>query len=222
MFKSFLQFHHIFPLGSSTLLQRTLPTNAKQGTDDSLTAERRVTTDGVTRDLPRPFLVVATQNPYDYHGTYPLPDSQLDRFLMRLSLGYPDRDAERDILRQPEGQPAMPAQVADVEALARAIAAVERVVVSPEVEDYLLDLVWTTRADERLLRGVSPRGAQALFRASRAHAALHGRGFVIPEDVRNLAVPVLAHRIVGRAVATDSMGGASVIRAILDELATPR
>lgn len=182
-------------------------------------AEGRVTVDGTTHALPHPFLVIATQNPYDFHGTYPLPDSQLDRFLMRITLGYPERDDERDILRQRGGHAALPSAVTSLDALRGLCALVEDVKVDPVVEEHLLDLVWLTRSDARLLRGASPRGAQALHRAARARAIVQGRDFVLPEDVRDLAVPVLGHRVVARGAAD---GGDAVIDAILHELAPPR
>jgi MoxR-like ATPase len=181
--------------------------------------EGHVTVDGTTRALPRPFVVLATQNPYDVHGTFPLPESQLDRFLVRVSLGYPSREDERRIVRQRTEAAPLGGPVLGTDALLAELAAVASVSVADEVEDYLLDLVWLTRSDNRLLRGVSPRGAQALHRACRAHARVEGRAFVIPEDVRALAVPVLGHRVVARAGAG---GGADVIAGMLDELTPPR
>ncbi|MCB9679903.1 MAG: MoxR family ATPase [Alphaproteobacteria bacterium] len=181
-------------------------------------AEGSVTVDGISHPLPRPFLVVATQNPYDLHGTYPLPDSQLDRFLLRLSLGYPSRDDERLVLRQVQGRAPTTSAVVDPATLLALAARVEAVRMSVEVEDHLLDLVWATRGDARLLRGVSPRGAQALHRASRALALVRGRSFVLPEDVRELAVPVLGHRVVSR---TSVDGGDAVIAALVHDLPPP-
>ncbi len=181
--------------------------------------EGQVTVDGTSRPLPRPFLVVATQNPFDLHGTFQLPDSQLDRFLMRLSLGYPDRATERAILkhaRRPVPDTVM--QPPQLEALAsRAMAAQ----VPELVEEYLLDLVVATRSDARFVRGVSTRGAQALHRAVRARAFLAGRRYAVPEDVRDLAVPVLAHRVLVRSVGLEGDGGILALRALLDELPRP-
>jgi len=161
--------------------------------------EHSVSVDGVSHPLPSPFMVVATQNPHEYCGTFPLPDSQLDRFLIRLSMGYPDREAERSVLRaggfrQAQLEPAM--SEAD---LLQLFEQVESVVVHAAVEDHLLDLVEATRTDSRFLRGVSTRGAESLFRAIKALALVRGRRFCIPEDVRELAVPVLAHRVLARA-----------------------
>lgn len=181
--------------------------------------EGAVTVDGTTHPLPRPFTVLATQNPYDLHGTFPLPDSQLDRFLLRLSLGYPSRTEERRIVRQPMVGSEPLSAVVTLEALQAEVATVETITVPTEVEDYLLDLVWLTRSDNRLLRGVSPRGAQALHRAGRAYARVKGREFVVAEDIRRLAVPVLGHRVIGRASVG---GGPEVVACMLEELTPPR
>lgn len=160
--------------------------------------ERRVSVDGCSHELPVPFMVIATQNPHEYTGTFALPESQLDRFLVRLSMGYPDREAEREVLRAGGFRRAIVEPALSPDELHRLLAAPASVTVHQEVEDYLLDLVTLTRSDSRLLRGVSTRGAEALYRASRALALVRGRDFVIPEDVRELAVPVLAHRIIAR------------------------
>ena len=178
-------------------------------------AEAQVTVDGISMPLPEPFLVIATQNPYDHHGTFALPDSQLDRFLMRLSMGYPDREAERAVLRS--GRTARAETVTDPGSLAHLVAAVERVSVSEPVEDYLLDLVRTSREDPRLVRGVSTRGARALLHATRAAAAIHGRTWAIPDDVQQVAVPVLAHRVLARR-RSEEVG---VIEQLLEEVRVP-
>lgn len=161
--------------------------------------ERAVTVDGITWPLPRPFLVVATQNPFDFHGTFPLPDSQLDRFLARVSMGYPDREAERQVLRSGGLRHAHPTEILTPDETLNLMDRVEEVQVHPEVEDYLLDLVARTRQDDRLVRGVSPRGSEALLRACRALALVRHRDHVLPDDVRELVVPVWAHRVVPRA-----------------------
>ncbi len=177
--------------------------------------EGQVTVDGVCRQLPRPFLVIATQNPFDHHGTYALPDSQLDRFLLRLSMGYPDREAERAVLRQAD-RPQVES-VIDPAGVLQLRANAEAVQVAEPVEDYLLDLVRRTRADARLVRGVSTRGAKALYRAARAHALLEGRAYVVPEDVRRLAPHVLSHRILAR----HRDGEVDAITDLLDEVPLP-
>jgi len=185
-------------------------------------SEGQVTCDGQTRALPRPFLVVATQNPFDSHGTFNLPDSQLDRFLMRLHVGYPDREAEREVLRTSGTSRRIAESVLTLDEVSALMAVASTTAVAPEVEDYLLDLTRCTRTDARLLRGVSTRGAQALYAAVRAYALVKGRGYVIPEDVRDLAGPVLAHRVLPRSSGISGDAGAAAIHGILDELPAPR
>ncbi len=160
-------------------------------------SERKVSVDNVTYDLPDPFLVIATQNPLEHHGTYPLPESQLDRFLVRLSIGYPDQSVERDILLERRGGN----PVYDLEPLLgegeflELQKRAEKIQMSETIADYMLAIVDATRTDQRIRIGVSTRGALALSAASRALAMVEGRDFVIPDDVRELAVPCLAHRI---------------------------
>ena len=161
--------------------------------------ERCVSVDGTTHALPSPFLVVATQNPHDYTGTFPLPESQLDRFLLRLSMGYPEREAERQVLRSGGFRRTQVEPAVDAAELAELMSQAAVVSVHEQVEDYLLELVARSRADTRLVRGASTRGAEALYRACKALALVRGRDFVIPEDVRELAVPALAHRVIPRA-----------------------
>jgi MoxR-like ATPase len=178
--------------------------------------EGQVTVDGTTHALPRPFVVLATQNPFDHHGTYPIPESQFDRFAVQLSLGYPGREDERALLRRAGSRP-VAARVLDPEGWARLAAEVDRVAVPAPVEDYLLDLVASTRRGGRLVRGVSTRGAQALYRVVRGYALIKGRSFAIPEDVRDVAVPVLGHRVVARG----ADAGATAILTLLDEIPAP-
>ncbi|MFO0852158.1 MAG: MoxR family ATPase [Gemmataceae bacterium] len=164
-------------------------------------SERQITVDGQTRPLGPPFLVLATQNPYEFEGTYPLPESQLDRFLLRVRIGYPDREAERAILAQHRaGEPVDALQPvltpANVEALQ---AHCRRVKVEPPVADYLLDLVDATRTHPDVRLGASTRAALALYRAAQALAVVDGRDYVVPDDVKELAEPVLAHRMMTRA-----------------------
>jgi MoxR-like ATPase len=160
--------------------------------------EGQVTIEGQRYPLPRPFVVVATQNPIEYHGTYPLPEAQLDRFMMKISLGYPERTDEREIL---EGQKELHpleslAPVATLEEVVQAQQEVRRVRVGEPVVEYILALVEATRKDVRLKLGVSPRGSLALYRAVQARAYAEGRDYALPDDVKELAVPVLAHRLV--------------------------
>jgi MoxR-like ATPase len=165
--------------------------------------ERQVTVDGSTYQLDSPFMVIATQNPIEMEGTYPLPEAQRDRFMTRISIGYPDRAAELAMLdshgsSSPLDQLKPVAHASDVRALA---AAVREVHVSTPIRQYIIDLVNATRTSPELRLGASPRAALHLLRASRAHAALDERDFVIPDDVQVLAVPVLAHRLLPSAEA---------------------
>ncbi|WP_432457206.1 AAA family ATPase [Cellulomonas iranensis] len=161
-------------------------------------AERQVSVDGTTHALPAPFHVVATSNPVEYEGTYPLPEAQLDRFMVRLAVGYPARDAEVDVLarrleRRREAAPV--GQVVDVATLLAMQAGVEAVAVDPDVLAYAVDLAAGTRAHAAVEVGASPRGSQALVLVARALAVLDGRDYVTPEDVKAVAVPALAHRL---------------------------
>jgi MoxR-like ATPase len=160
--------------------------------------ERQVTMEGVTRQLGRPFLVVATQNPIEFEGTYPLPEAQLDRFLVRLRIGYPSREQQLAILQQRaerrEDEVAL-RPVVDGATLLRLQSALEQIYVSDSISYYVVDLVEATRRSPRVQVGASPRGALALFKLARARAALDARDYVIPEDVKSVAVPALAHRL---------------------------
>lgn len=180
--------------------------------------ELQVTTDGHTYPLDQPFMVVATQNPGDHHGTYPLPESQLDRFLMRIRIGYPDREAEREIVRQSAvpGPRALTDTLSTKDLLSLQEAAA-RVTVDESLVDYMLTIVERTRAHEQLAMGVSPRGAQALFRAAQAMAAVQGREFVTPDDVKQVVVPVCAHRLVVNPRAALPRG-ANPAESILNEI----
>ncbi|MCC7500114.1 MAG: MoxR family ATPase [Bryobacterales bacterium] len=159
--------------------------------------ENQVTIDGISHPLPAPFMVIATQNPVEHHGTYPLPESQLDRFLMRLRIGYPDAASERQIIRNGTSPARPPAEaVLPAEEVLALQSRAEAVNVDDAVVDYMLSIVERTREHESLSLGVSPRGSQALYRATQALALLEGRDFAIPDDVKRLAGPVFAHRVV--------------------------
>jgi MoxR-like ATPase len=163
--------------------------------------ERQVTTEGTTRELPRPFLVIATQNPVEYEGTYPLPEAQLDRFLVRLRVGYPSGPEEEAILRARIDRAADEVQlqpVVDPATLLAMQAGVEQVFVADGITRYMVALVEATRASTRLQVGASPRGTLALMKLSRARAVMDGRDFVVPDDVKAVAVPALAHRLILR------------------------
>ena len=159
--------------------------------------DHQVTIDGRSYPLSDPCLVVATQNPVEHHGTYPLPESQLDRFLMRLRIGYPDQASEREILRNSgrtadeSVQPVLTAQ--EIVALQEHVS---KVAVDDALVDYMLAVVDRTRNHDSLALGVSPRGAQALYRASQALALVEGRDYVLPDDIKRLIVPVFSHRVV--------------------------
>src|SRR2546421_6376753 len=160
-------------------------------------AERQVTVEGVTHALPQPFIVIATQNPIEHHGTYPLPESQLDRFMLRLRVGYPSADDEKQILRDREHAEPLD----DVQAVMRGQdllelqAAVSEVSVDDAIVDYLMRIVTATRSSEMLDLGVSPRGTLALFRAAQALALTEDRIYCIPDDIKRLVIPVFAHRL---------------------------
>jgi len=159
--------------------------------------EAQVSIDGHSHALPRPFMVVATQNPLEHHGTYPLPESQLDRFLMRLRIGYPDGASEREILRNaPAISPRAVSSPLVAEDVLRLQDAVQGVAVDDSLVDYMLAIVERTRNHESLALGVSPRGSQALYRAVQALALLEGRDYATPDDVKRLAAPLFAHRVV--------------------------
>jgi MoxR-like ATPase len=161
-------------------------------------AEHQVTVENDTMSLPSPFLLLATQNPIELEGTFPLPEAQLDRFLLRLRMGYPSKDEERAILRRFRSAAPLAdlVPVATSDAILRLMGTVQQVYLDPVIEDYLLAIVRATREHASIELGVSPRGALALARACQALAAVEGRSFVTPDDVKRLAVPVLAHRLI--------------------------
>jgi len=188
--------------------------------------EGQVSIDGLSHVLPRPFMVIATQNPVEHHGTYPLPESQLDRFLMRLRIGYPDAASERLIVRNSERelpQAAPSGLVADD--VLQLQDAVHRVAVEEALIDYMIAIVEMTRGHESLALGVSPRGSQALYRAVQALALLEGREYAIPDDVKRLAVPLFAHRVVINTRTTlvqrRADAGERIIEEILSQVEVP-
>ena len=161
-------------------------------------SEGQVTTEGTTATLPDPFLVIATQNPVEFHGTYPLPEAQLDRFLVRFSMGYPDSESELKMLQgQRASHPLNSLKpVATFEQLRQLRAKVSEVNVSDDVTRYILGIIGRTRSDARLKLGSSPRGSLAIYKACQARAYMQGRDFVTPDDVKAMAKPVLAHRMI--------------------------
>lgn len=183
--------------------------------------EGMVTIDDKTFQLPAPFLVLATQNPLEHHGTYPLPESQLDRFLMRLTIGYPDEEAERRILIESSRLDELldriravlrPAQILDLQAK------VDQVRADPALVDLLQEIVRRTRIEPRLQIGVSPRGAVALFKAARAYAMVQGRTYLAPDDILTVVVPCLAHRLLPVGTAASTAEGHQEAAVILEEI----
>jgi MoxR-like ATPase len=187
--------------------------------------ERQVTTEGETRVLEAPFLVMATQNPIEYEGTYPLPEAQLDRFLVRIGIGYPSRDNEIEMLsrRLERGEDEVELRpVVDPATLLAMQAALEQVHVSAAIEGYIVDLVTATRQSKRLAVGASPRGSLALLKLARGKAALAGRDFVTPDDVKAIAIPALAHRLTLRPeLWVQRVRGEDVVAEALETVPTP-
>jgi len=187
--------------------------------------ERQVTTEGETRVLERPFVVLATQNPIEYEGTYPLPEAQLDRFLIRTGLGYPSREHELELLarRLDRGVDEIElSPVVDATTLIAMQRGLEQVHVSDAIESYIVDLVTATRDSKRLAVGASPRGSLALLKLSRAKAAVDGRDFVVPEDVKAVAIPALAHRLTLRPeLWVQRIRGEDIVAEALDTVPTP-
>jgi MoxR-like ATPase len=184
-------------------------------------SEYQVTVDGVSHPLPEPFMVLATQNPIEYEGTYVLPESQLDRFMLRIEIGYPDDESEMRIMRRRDPRAAL----ADLEPVLSAQEIIHlqaeagRVMVDDSVAQYALDIVRGTRQDERVLLGASPRASVSFFEACQARALVKGRDYVTPDDVKQMAIPVLSHRIVVRARGADPAAVARErVRAIYDNI----
>ena len=186
--------------------------------------EHQVTVDGVTHPLPEPFLVLATQNPIEYEGTFPLPEAQMDRFLLRISLGYPATNDEVRMLSNQQLQHPIEnlKQIIQIDDLLKAQEAVRHITVTEEIKRYIVDLVETTRSHGEIYLGASPRGSLALFRTSQALAAILGRDYVLPDDVKSLAVPALAHRlIVGSAARIREVDAVDVIKEVLEKVPVP-
>jgi MoxR-like ATPase len=189
--------------------------------------EAQVTVDGKTLSLPQPFLVIATQNPVEHHGTYPLPESQLDRFLMRIKMGYPSPETEREILRKRANDDPLQSlePVAGVQDVLAMQDAVMQVKVDTSLHDYALEIVTRTRQTDQLALGVSPRGTLMLQRAAQARAFLDGRDYCLPDDFKKLAVAVFSHRVVASSrhasLQKKSETTESVIREIVDSVPVP-
>jgi MoxR-like ATPase len=189
-------------------------------------SESQVSVDGETHPIEPPFIVVATQNPFEFEGTYLLPESQLDRFLLRVSVGYPDRAIERTVLQSHrEGEPVNQLQPVVSLAQVRFIqAATRQIRFDPVLVDYLLDIVHATRDSASLHVGVSTRGALSFFRACQARAVIDGRDYVIPDDVKRLAVPVLSHRVLPKGMfqGADRLRVEQIVRDIVEDCPTPQ
>ncbi len=187
--------------------------------------EHQITIEGTTFPLPRPFHVIATANPVEYEGTYPLPEAQLDRFLTRVSFGYPSEQEEIDVLTRRVGRRQEEITldpVTDADGLAAMQAAVERVEVEPSIAQYCVRLAAATREHPQLQLGASPRGSLALLLVGRALAVIRGRDFVVPEDIKSVAVAVLGHRVSLRPeLWMSEMTGGAVVRGVLDSVPTP-
>jgi MoxR-like ATPase len=187
--------------------------------------EAQVSLDHSTYPLPRPFMVLATQNPREYEGTFPLPESQLDRFLLRIRIGYPAAHDEKAVLRG-DVAPADLVPVVEADEVLALQEAADKVRVEESVLDYLVALVTATRRSPLLALGVSPRGSLALLRAARARALADGRDYLLPDDVKQLAVPALAHRVIIKGslagAAAGGMDGEAAVTAILQDVPVPR
>lgn len=187
--------------------------------------ERQTTLEGETYPLNRPFLVMATQNPIEYEGTYPLPEAQIDRFIMRLSVGYPDEPEEQEILHRMEHgdiHDLSVKKVVDPERIINMQEAVKQVYIDDDIQNYIVKLVQITRSEPRVEVGISPRGSIALFKLSKAHAAFYGRDYVVPDDVKNVAVPALAHRLILKPESrVRGVKPESIVKEILNTIPVP-
>jgi MoxR-like ATPase len=186
--------------------------------------EHQITVDGVTHILPRPFMVLATQNPIEYEGTFPLPEAQLDRFLLRLRLGYPDINDEINILERQQYQHPVNdlKQVAPADELLQAQEAIKSIYVAPAIKRYIVEIAHQTRQHEEVYLGASPRGSLALFRTGQARAAIEGRDFVLPDDIKALIKPALSHRVIlGPAARLRDLSTDQILDEILGRVPVP-
>ncbi|HHV95916.1 MAG TPA: MoxR family ATPase [Clostridiaceae bacterium] len=187
--------------------------------------ECQVTIDGVTKQLARPFFVIATQNPVEIQGTFPLPEAQLDRFFMRLKIGYPTTEEGKAILDRFQKQNPLPtiSSVAGAEEIIEVQDSISQIEVSDDIKKYIIDIVEATRNHEKIVLGISPRGSIALMRGAQAYAAINGRDFVTPDDIKYIAPSVLAHRIILRshAITSGAENSEAIIREILDKVPVP-
>ena len=204
-------------------INRTTPRN--QSALLEAMSERQVSVDGITHKLQEPFLVIATQNPYEFEGTYPLPENKLDRFMMCLSVGYPDRKSELEILQKHRtGQPVESLNaVTNADEVLQLQKQVQAVTVDTSLAEYMLELSVRTRSHNELTLGVSTRGTLTLYRAAQAVAFCEGRNYVIPDDIKQIVIPVLAHRIVCRGLLKEGhrQRASQVLKTLLDSVSVP-
>lgn len=186
--------------------------------------EKQVTVDGETRRLPDPFFVIATQNPIETAGTFPLPEAQLDRFLMKLSMGLPSEEDEMTILTIFMNQSPLETveSVCTIQQLKEIMTAVRQIYVHPSIREYIIAIAGQTRKHSRIALGLSTRGSLALMKSAQAFAAVNGRDYVIPEDIKHLAVPVIAHRLIlSHSMSASSDAAADIVRELLDNIPVP-
>ena len=187
--------------------------------------EKQVTIEGITHKLPAPFVVIATQNPIEQEGTYPLPEAQMDRFLMKMSMGYPDRAEEKAILARRKLRGKDGHDIEQITSPKKVVAmqkALETVHVDPAILSYIIEIVQRTREDHRVVNGASPRASQALFKSGRAAAAIDGRDYVIPDDIKGIALQIISHRINMKPEAKiRGITGMHIVRKILSEVPVP-
>ncbi len=187
--------------------------------------EKQVTIEGITHKLPAPFITIATQNPIEQEGTYPLPEAQMDRFLMKMSMGYPDRQEEKSILQRRKLRGKDDHDVQQITSPKKVVAmqkALETVHVDAAILTYIVELVQRTREDHRVVTGASPRASQSLFKTARASAAIDGRDYVIPDDVKRVALDVVSHRIVLKPESKiRGITGEHIVRKVISEVPVP-
>lgn len=185
--------------------------------------ERQISVEGVTRPMPRPFLVMATQNPIEYEGTFPLPEAQLDRFFLRVHLGYPSAETEKEILKRQQLHHPIEdlEQVVTADELTDMQKRVRQVHVDDSLSQYIVDIVQRTRRSEVLYLGASPRGSLSIFRSAQAVAAIDGRDFVRPDDIKEVTVPAISHRLIAKTAANQREATEGVLRSVLEETPVP-
>jgi len=187
--------------------------------------ERQTTLEGETYPLDRPFLVLATQNPIEYEGTYPLPEAQIDRFLMRLNVGYPDEGEEQEILNRMETGDISDIKINKIvnpEQIIEMQKTIQSVYIDKDLHNYIVKIVQSTRNEPRVEVGISPRGSIALFKLAKAHAAFHGRDFVVPDDIKNVVIPALAHRLILKAESrVRGVKAETVVQELLNRVTVP-